>query len=144
MLFSLLSSEKQLLRQNLSWFLSWHRKSFFVEIFLRAHVITCQRFFCAYVLTCYNFKQLKQVFINMFYLGFWYFFFAFFLWNKTVYEKGTTSRNVFGNIYFENSEIHSWISLSRRKLLTRAMTNFLQYNGLVFVLVTLSELLLSG
>ena len=144
MLLSLLPSEKQLLRQNLSWFLSWHRKRFFVEIFLRAHVITCQRFLRAYVLTCYNFKQQKQVFNNMFYLDFWYFFFAFFLWNKTVYEKGTISRNVFGKIYFENSEVHSWISLSSRKLLTCAMTNFVQYNGLVFVLVTLWELLLSG
>ena len=38
----------------------------------------------------------------------------------------TTTRNVSRNIYFENSIVHSGISLTRRKPLTGAMTNFVQ------------------
>ena len=46
--------------------------------------------------------------------------------NKTVYEKSTASRNISRNIYFENSVVHSCISLTRQKPLTGAMTNFVQ------------------
>ena len=55
----------------------------------------------------------------MFCLDFWYFFF-FFLRNKTFLKNKIymTDRKVSGNIYFENSIVHSSISLNRRKLLT--------------------------
>ena len=57
----------------------------------------------------------------MFYLDFWYFFFVFYLRNKTLYGK-----NVSGNIYFENSMEHSGTFLTRRKPLTGGVTNFVQ------------------
>ena len=46
--------------------------------------------------------------------------------NKTAYEKSTASKNVSRNISFENSVVHSCISLTRQKPLTGAMTNFVQ------------------
>ena len=51
----------------------------------------------------------KQVFNGMLPLDFYYFFFNFLICNKTVYEKCRTSRNVFRNVYFENSVLHSCI-----------------------------------
>ena len=45
---------------------------------------------------------------------------------KTVYEKCTTIRNFSRNISFENSEVNSCISLSRRKPLPSGMTNSVQ------------------
>ena len=72
---------------------------------LRAHVPTCQRALRAlrgYVLTCYNYRQQKYVFNNMFSLHFCHCS----LWNKTV--------------------VHSCISLTRRKPLTGAMINIVQ------------------
>ena len=45
----------------------------------------------------------------MFSLDFWHFIYVFLLWNKIVYEKGTTSRNATRNIYFENSVEHSCV-----------------------------------
>ena len=44
-----------------------------------------------------------------------------FSWEIKLYM---TSRNVSGNIYFENSIVHSGISLTRQKCLLGAMTNF--------------------
>ena len=46
--------------------------------------------------------------------------------NKTVYEKCITGRNVSRNISLENSVVHSYISLTRKKSLAGAMTNFVQ------------------
>ena len=82
----------------------------------------------------------------MFYLDFSYIFFVFFLWNKSIYEKYTANRNVSINIYFENLVVYSFISFTRGKSLTCAMTNFVQQNGLIFVKVELWEffLLFSG
>ena len=60
----------------------------------------------------------------MFYLDFWYFFFVFFLCHKTVYEKCTTGRNVSRSIYFENSVVHSCISLTRQKPLMGCYDKF--------------------
>ena len=73
-------------------------------------------------------------------LDFWYFFFFFFEWNKTVFEKSTTSENVyimFFFFFFENLVVHSGISLTRRKPLASATTNFVQQNGLIFAWVEL-------
>ena len=50
----------------------------------------------------------------MIYLDFWYFFFVFFL--QFIWKVYTTSRNVSGHIYFDNSIVHSAISLTKQKL----------------------------
>ena len=81
-------------------------------------VLTRQRILYAlrtYVLTCYNYKwpnDKDKFSITCFPYILWLFF-AFFLWNKTV--------------------VNSCISLTSQKSLTCAMTNFVQWNGLIFV-----------
>ena len=68
-----------------------------------------------------------------------------FLRSKTVYEKCTTSSNISRNIYFKNSVVDFCIFLTGRKLLTGAMTNFVQQNdSIFFVWVEFWELFLSG
>ena len=57
-------------------------------------------------------------------LDFYYFFFVFLICNKTVYEKCTTSRNVFRNIYFENSVLHSCIFCYQAEPFNRCYDKF--------------------
>ena len=98
---------------------------------LCAHMLTCQRtlrHLCAYVVTCiacFHVHVLTYLTClhaitsnnkNKFSIT----FFVFFLWNKTAYENWTSNRNVSTYIYFENSEVHSCISLTRRMLLRGA------------------------
>ena len=107
---------------------------------LRVHVLSCSRTCVSYVHTCIHANMLcmptcshviipnnknKLVFNDMFSFGIWYFFFVFFLWNKTACEKSRTNRNVSRYIYFENSVVHSFIS-SFCLPLAGAVTNFLQ------------------
>ena len=82
----------------------------------RNHVLTCQRALRAlraYVLTYYNYKWQREVFNNMFSLHFCDCSLSFSFEIKTV--------------------VHSCISLTSQKPLMGAMTNFLQWNGLIFV-----------
>ena len=107
---------------------------------LRAYVLTCQcvlRAHAPYALTCSHANVLcvptflraitsnnKNKFsMKCFTQIFGTFSLSFYLWNKTVYEKCTTSKSVSKNIYFENSVVHLSIPLTRRKPLTGSMTN---------------------
>ena len=89
--------------------------------------LACLCVLYAHVLTHYNFKFNKNKFSIKFDLDFRYFFFDFFLWHKTVYEKLPSSKNVSRYIYFKNSVVHSCTCLTRRKSLMAAMKNLIKW-----------------
>ena len=98
----------------------------------RAHALTCSH---AHVPTCLACLRVHVLQLQITKTSFqWYVllrFLVLLLWffpleKETLYKKRTTSRNVSKRISFENSVVHSYISLARRKPLTGATTNFVQ------------------
>ena len=67
---------------------------------------------------------------------------VFFLWNKAVDEKCTTRKNISVNIYFVSSVVHSCISLTSWKLLTGAMTIFVQLKSFGFCLTRILRVII--
>ena len=63
----------------------------------------------------------------MFYLDFWYFFFVFFLRNKTFYKKFIRQARMSLETFTLRIQLYiPAFSLTRRKPLMSAMTNFVQ------------------
>ena len=105
------------LRAHVSFVLTFSRV-------LRAYVLRCSRANVSCVPITSNNKNTFSVIRFTYILG--TFFLSFSCKIKLYMKSMTKNKNVSGNSYFENSIVHSGISLTRRKPSTGAMTNFLQ------------------
>ena len=129
------------LRANLSCVLTWSRINvpcmLTCQRTLRAYVLTCQHALLAYVFIC---QRVFRVYVLTFSRP------ASFACSRaraiTTNNKDKVSIACFPDIFvivlwfffqWNKTAVHFCISLTSQKSLTGAMTNFVQWNGLIFV-----------